>query len=66
MQVNYYHSAELSTDPEGDLVQLCADHAREHGATFASRGDAESECEICDRANDPDRARHLDALVAAL
>ena len=48
----YDHSPdqELSTDPEGNLVMLCADcrdrHA--HEVEWAAQGDAECICELCD------------------
>lgn len=64
MQINYYYSDELTADTEGDLVQLCRNCAEENAGQveWASRGDEESECELCGKANDPDRAAFLDSL----
>lgn len=64
MQVNFYYSDELTSDTEGNLVQLCRACAGKHIdiVEWASRGDEECECELCGKANDPDRKAHLDTL----
>lgn len=62
MNVNYYYdfSGTLTNDTEGNLVQLCREHAqkaREDGLEiqFADSGDCESICEYenCEKCNDP-------------
>lgn len=68
MTVNYYYSDELTNDAEGNLVQLCGNCAKANRTIvqFASRGDEESECELCDAANDADRKQHLDSVMERL
>lgn len=66
MTVNYHYSDELSSDPEGNLVALCRACATKHGAPYAAPGDSESECEVCDAANDPARSQALDEAVRAV
>jgi hypothetical protein len=54
MRVNYYYDlteGDYSSDPdEGNLVKLCRACARKAGddVGFASRGDDESRCELCE------------------
>jgi len=64
MQVNFYYSDELTNDTEGNLVQLCRTCAKANvdKAEWASRGDEECICELCEACNDPDRKAHLDQL----
>ncbi len=47
---HYYYSDALSSDSEGNLVQLCDAHATQHCAVvqFASQGDSDCKCELCD------------------
>lgn len=61
MNVNYFYSDTLTNDTEGNLVQLCRACAQQNKAlaAWASRGDTESECELCDAANDPARLKVL-------
>jgi len=68
MQVNRYYSDELTSDDEGNLVMLCREHAAKNRAIiqWASRGDEESECELCDASNDPARSTELDILFESL
>lgn len=49
MQINYYYSETLTSDPEGSLVSLCDDCAEECAPfiEFAGEGDAETTCEMC-------------------
>lgn len=54
-RINYFYDwsegeDRLSSDPEGNLVQLCARCADKHWqiVSLAQRGDAESCCELCD------------------
>lgn len=57
LYVNTYYDLspdkDLSTDPEGNLVMLCRDCAwlHEDQVQWASRGDSESICELCDADN---------------
>lgn len=58
MSVNFYYdwTGDLSSDPEGNLVQLCRDClksylADEHDLQPAQSGDYDSECEYCDARN---------------
>ncbi len=55
MTVNYYYSDELTNDDEGNLVQLCRDCAKVNRdkTNWASRGDDQSICELCETCNDP-------------
>lgn len=59
-RVNYFYDwsegkDRLSSDPEGNLVMLCARCADKHRAivSLAQRGDAESCCELCDAGQRP-------------
>lgn len=67
MTVNYYYSDDLTADTEGNLVQLCRACATKHQGVvqWASKGDNESECELCGATNDAARTRELDELMAA-
>ena len=51
LEVNYYYSDELTSDPEGNLVQLCRVCAERGPAMWADRGDDDPEqlCELCDK-----------------
>jgi hypothetical protein len=55
MNVNFYYSDDLTSDTEGNLVQLCRECAKTNRdkATWASRGDDQSICELCEACNDP-------------
>lgn len=68
MKVNYYYSDELTNDTEGNLVQLCGACAQRNAdkVQWAQRGDHESECEICNTANDPAYSRQLDRIMNRL
>lgn len=56
MKVNYYYdwTGRLTNDDEGNLVQLCKAHAEQHESEvgWASRGDPDGECELCEAAGD--------------
>jgi hypothetical protein len=67
MLVNYYYSDALTSDTEGNLVQLCRDCAATHRADvqWAARGDEESLCELCEAANDRTRRTYLAGLTAS-
>lgn len=56
MKVNYYYSDELTSDTEGNLVQLCygCAAANPDNIEWAQRGDEDSECEECDATNNPE------------
>lgn len=44
----YYYSDELTTDPEGNLVQLCDRCAQRHRGVAQWAGDGADGCELCD------------------
>ena len=58
MNVNFYYDwmNHLNEDPEGQLVQLCAECADlfEGDMDWAGEGDTECVCWRCGRANDPE------------
>lgn len=65
-EVNYYYSDELTNDDEGNLVQLCRDcaHQNQDVIQWAQQGDSESECELCDKVNDPIGKAEMNAYLA--
>lgn len=68
MKVSYYYSDELTSDTEGNLVQLCRACAdRNHAAVeWAGAGHEQAECELCGASNDPAYSRQLDAIMDRL
>lgn len=68
MRVNFYYSDTLTADTEGNLVQLCRDCAKANRDTsvWASRGDEQSVCELCDVCNDPVWMQGVDAQIARM
>ncbi len=48
MNVNYYYSDELTSDNEGNLVQLCRECAKSNAdkIALAATGDEDSICEV--------------------
>lgn len=71
--VNFYYSVRVLADGgygdvgEDGLLTLCRDCAKKHRAAvqWASRGDAQSECEFCNASNDPQWSRQQAADYAA-
>lgn len=63
--VNSYYSDELTSDTEGNLIQLCRSCAAANRAViqWAARGHAQAECELCPATNDPAYSRQIDALM---
>ena len=70
MLVNFYYddSGDLTSDTEGNLVQLCRSCARLHAdaVQWASRGHDQSECELCGASNDPHWTEQVDRLMRRL
>lgn len=50
MTARFYYddSGELTSDDEGNLVQLCERHARQHAAVVEWAGDGAECCELCE------------------
>lgn len=68
MRVNFYYSDTLTADTEGNLVQLCRGCAETNRnlIAWASRGDEQSVCELCEVCNDPVWMQGVNAQIAAL
>ena len=52
MNVNFYYSDALTSDPEGCTVVLCEACAKQHEAEldgYAQDGDGNDTCELCGR-----------------
>jgi hypothetical protein len=71
MKVNYYYSINILEtigyeDDDDSMLSLCSACAHQHAdqVQWASRGDAQSECEFCRASNDPAHSAELDALFA--
>lgn len=70
--VNFYYSVRVLENGgyedvgEDGLLALCRACAKQHATDvqWASRGDEQSECELCRASNDPAHSAELDAIYA--